>query len=151
MRQPEKFISISYPHIDFLIPNDYVISSVGVKDLDMANLQSEESGIYDFDKIAAQFMQIPHESDIRTMIVLKSDYSDSSNSPEQKHISTITTRECKVCTIHLNELSLFSDFYSEQFQRFGLLACNFENDRIKLLLDVKQIVNYLNDSVLEEL
>ena len=36
MRQPEKFICISYPQIDFLIPNDYVISSVGVKDLNIS-------------------------------------------------------------------------------------------------------------------
>ena len=110
MRQPEKFISIAYPQIDFLIPNDYVISSVGVKDLDMAQLQGEESGIYDFDKIASEFNQSSREADIKTMIVLKGEYSDSPEAANN-HISIITTRECKVCTIPLSNLSLFSDFF----------------------------------------
>lgn len=145
MQQPEKFISIAYQQVDFLIPNDSVISSVGVKDLDMAQLQRGETGIYDFDEIAAAFMQTPHESEIKTMIVLKS----GNNSAD--HISIVTTQECKVCTIPLTKLSLFSDFYSEQFKKLGLFACCFEENRIRLLIDVNTILNYLNDSVLEEL
>ena len=145
MRQPEKFISIAYQQIDFLIPNDSVISSVGVKDLDMAQLQGGATGIYDFDEIASAFMQSPRESEIKTMIVLKaSDGSDNRN-------SIVTTQECRVCTIRLNEFSLFSDYYSEQFKKFGLLACSFEDERVKFLIDVRKTINYMNSCFLEEL
>ena len=145
MRQPEKFISIAYQQIDFLIPNDSVISSVGVKDLDMAQFQGGATGIYDFDEIASAFMQFPRESEIKTMIVLKA--SDGSDN----RISIVTTQECKVCTIPLSNLSLFSDFYEEQFKHLGIFACCFEENRIKLLIDVNKILSCLNDSVLEEL
>ena len=147
MRQPEKFISIAYQQYDFLIPNDYVISSVGVKDLDMMQLQNGDSGIYDFDEIASAFSQSPRESEIKTMIVLKA--SDDEN--ETEHISIITTQECKVATIPLKERSLFSDFYSEQLKKIGILACGFKNEKMRLLLDVNQIIHFMNDGVLEEL
>ena len=155
MLQPEKFISIAYQQVDFLIPNDNVISSVGVKDLDVAQLQRGEAGIYDFDEIASVFMQKPRESDLKTMIVMKAEKTEKNNKPgtagAEDHISIITTQECKVCTIPLQELSLFPDFYSDQFKKFGILACGFQDNRIRLLIDVNQTINYMSDSVLEEL
>ena len=146
MRQPDKFISIAYQQIDFLIPNDSVVSSVGVKDLDIHQLQSGDAGIYDFDEIASVFKQTPRESEIKTMIVLR---NGSENSAD--HISIVTNQECKVCTIPLAKLSLFSDFYEGQFKNKGLFACCFENNRIRLLIDVNKILSCMNDSVLEEL
>ena len=71
MQQPEKFVCIAYPQIDFLIPNNLVVSSVGVKDLTISMLRDQEAGFFDFDEIASQFIQIPRQADIKTMIVLK--------------------------------------------------------------------------------
>ena len=143
MLQPEQFICIEYPQIDFLIPSDYVVSSVGVKDLDISLLHDQTSGIFDFDEIATSFLQIPRESEIKTMIVLKSD-SDT-------HVSVVTTQECRVCKIKLKEFGLFSDFYSEHLQRFGVLACSFKENRLRLLMNIKTTIDYMNNSMLEEL
>ncbi|MDD5930475.1 MAG: hypothetical protein PUC37_11805 [Spirochaetales bacterium] len=143
MRQPEKFVCISYPLIDFLIPNEYVVSAVGVKDLNISLLHDQSSGIFDFDEIASVFTQIPRESEIQTMVVLHDD--------NNAQMSIVTTQECRVCTIRLNEFSLFSDYYSEQFKKFGLLACSFEDERVKFLIDVRKTINYMNSCFLEEL
>ena len=143
MLQPEKFICIEYPQVDFLIPSDYVVSSVGVKDLDISLLHDQSSGIFDFDEIAAGFEQYPRKSDIKTMIVLKSD--------DNSHMSVVTTQECRVCTIKLKEFGLFSDFYTEQFQRFGILACSFKDNKIQMLMNVKETIDYMMNSQLEEL
>lgn len=143
LQQPEKFICISYSQVDFLIPNAYVSSSVGVKDLNLSLLRDQDSGIFDFDEIASQFIQIPREADIKTMIALKDDGLN--------HISIVTTQECKVCSISLDEFGLFSDFYSEQFQKLGFLACCFKEDRLRILMDVKKTISYMNDCFLEEL
>ena len=143
MRQPDKFICISYPLIDFLIPNNNVISAVGVKDLDISLMHDQSSGIFDFDEIASAFIQIPRESEIKTMVVLKDD--------DNSQISIVTTQECHVCTIELNDFSLFSDFYSDQFVKFGLLACKFEDERVSFLMDVKKTIKYMSNCFLEEL
>lgn len=143
MPQPEKFICIAYPQIDFLIPSNYVASSVGVKDLNLSLLSDHESGFFDFDEIASQFIQIPRESDIKTMIVMKTE--------GKKHLSILTTQECKVSTIDLREFGLFSDFYSEQFKKLGFLACSFKEDRLRILMDVKQTIEYMSNCLLEEL
>lgn len=143
MRQPDKFICISYPLIDFLIPHDDVLSAVGVKNLDISLMHNQASGIFDFDEIASAFIQIPRESEIKTMVVLK----DENNS----QISIVTTQECRVCTIQLKDFSLFSDYYSDQFVKFGLLACKFDEDRVSFLMDVKQTIKYMSNCFLEEL
>ena len=143
MRQPEKFVSISYPHVDFLIPSDYVISAVGVKNLDTEALRSESVMIFDFDEIAAEFTQESHESEIKTMVNFRDD--------DNNRMCFITAQECRVCTIQLKDFSLFSDFYSEPFKKLGLLACSFKDGRIRFLIDVNQMIKHKNDSSLEEL
>ena len=143
MQQPEKFICISYSQVDFLIPSKFVSSSVGVKDLNLSLLRDSDSGIFDFDEIASQFIQIPREADIKTMIALKDEGLN--------HISIVTTQECKVVVISLDDFGLFSDFYSEQFQKLGFLACNFKDGRLRILLDVRRTIAYMNDCFLEEL
>ena len=143
MPQPERFICITYPQIDFLIPSDYVASSVGVKDLNLSLLSDQKSGFFDFDEIASQFIQIPRESDIKTMIVMKTE--------GKKHLSILTTQECKVSMIDLREFGLFSDFYSENFKKLGFLACSFKEDRLRILMDVKQTIEYMSNCLLEEL
>ena len=143
MPQPERFICITYPQIDFLIPSDYVASSVGVKDLNLSLLSDQKSGFFDFDEIASQFIQIPRESAIKTMIVLKD--------VDGERLSIVTTQECKVSMIDLREFGLFSEFYSEKFKKLMFLACNFKEERLRILMDVRQTVNYLNDCYLEEL
>lgn len=143
MPQPERFICITYPQIDFLIPSDYVASSVGVKDLNLSLLSDQKSGFFDFDEIASQFIQLPRESAIKTMIVLKD--------VDGERLSIVTTQECKVSMIDLREFGLFSDFYSENFKKLGFLACSFKEERLRILMDVRQTVNYLNDCYLEEL
>ena len=143
MPQPEKFICITYPQIDFLIPSDYVASSVGVKDLSISLVSDSDSGFFDFDEIASLFIQVPRQSDVKTMIVMKD--------MGEKRLSLLTTQECKVSTIDLKEFGLFSDFYSEQFKKLGFLACSFKEDRLRILMDVRQTINYMNDCLLEEL
>ena len=143
MQQPEKFVCIAYPQIDFLIPNDSVVSSVGVKDLNLSLLRDEEQGFFDFDEIASQFIQIPRQADMKSMIVLKGE--------EDKHFSIVTTQECCISIINLNEVGLFSDFYSQQFQKLGFLACSFKEERLRIILDVKSTIKFMNDSLLEEL
>ncbi len=143
MRQPEKFICITYPQIDFLIPNEYVISCVGVKDLNISLLQNQSSGVFDFDDIARNFNQTPRVSDIKTMIVLRGQGINN--------MSIVTTQECRVSRIPLNTFGLFSDSYSSQFESLGILACNFEEGRLRLLINVKQIIDYMNNNLLEEL
>ena len=143
MPQPEKFICITYPQIDFLIPSDYVASSVGVKDLSISLVSDSDSGFFDFDEIASQFIQVPRQSDVKTMIVMKD--------MGEKRLSLLTTQECKVSTIDLKEFGLFSDFYSEQFKKLGFLACSFKEDRLRILMDVRQTINFMNDCLLEEL
>ena len=143
MQQPEKFVCISYPQIDFLIPNDAVLSSVGVKDLTISMLRDQEAGFFDFDEIASQFIQIPRQADIKTMIVLKGE--------GEKHFSIVTTQECCISIINLKEFGLFSDFYSQQFQKLGILACSFKEDRLRIIMDVKSTIKFMNDSLLEEL
>ena len=144
MRQRDKFICISYSQIDFLIPNDYVVSAVGVKDVQIGMMHNENSGIFDFDDLATGFNQYPRPTHVKTMIVIKDDADEQ--------VSIVTTQECKVCTVSLNEFSLFSECYSESFKQFGILACNFEENRMRLLIDVKQMIDYSNgDMLLEEL
>lgn len=143
MRQPEKFISISYSQIDFLIPNDYVVSAVGVKDVQIGFMHNENSGVFDFDDIATGFKQYPRPTHVKTLIVLK-DCDDN-------QVSIMTTQECKVCDVPLKDFGVFSDFYADSFKQLGFLACTFENNRMRLLVDVPQLIDYMNDSMLEEL
>ena len=120
-----------------------VISSVGVKDLNLTLFRDQDSGFFDFDEIASQFIQIPRQAEIKTMIVLKVD--------ETKNLSIVTTQECSVTIINLKDFGLFSDFYSNQFQKLGFLACSFKNDRLRLVIDVKNTIKFMNDCLLEEL
>ena len=143
MRQPEKFICITYPQIDFLIPNEYVISCVGVKDLNISLLHDQNSGVFNFDDVAKKFNQPTRVSDIKTMIVIKGQGIGN--------MSIVTNQECRVSNVPLNTFGLFSDSYSSQFESMGILACNFDKERLKLLINVKQIIEYMNNSFLEEL
>ena len=143
LKQPEKFISISYQKIDFLIPNEYVISSVGVKDVQVNFMQQENSGIFDFDEIAIGFSQYPRPTHVKTLIVLK-DENDNK-------ISIVTTQECKVCTLDLERFSLFANPYFEKFKSFGFMACLFEEGRMRILIDVQKTIDYMSFGELEEL
>ena len=143
MQQPETFICISYSQIDFLIPNEYVQSAVGVKDVQVNLMHDENSGVFDFDDIAAGFSQYPRPTHVKTLIVLK----DENNN----QVSIVTTQECKVCTVKLTDFKLFSDCYFEAFKQFGFLACSFEGRRMKILIDAMQLIDYMNDSMLEVL
>ena len=141
MQQPDTIICISYSQIDFLIPNEYVQSAVGVKDVQVGLLHDENSGIFDFDDVAAGFSQYPRPTHVKTLIVLK----DENNN----QMSVVTTQECKVCTIPLKDFKLFSDCYSEAFKQFGFLACTFEDKRMRILIDAVKLIDYSNDSLLE--
>ena len=143
MQQPEKFVCIPYPQIDFLIPSEEVVSSVGVKDLNLSLLSDQESGFFDFDEIASKFIQIPRQAEIKTMIILQGN--------EKARLSLLTTQECRVSILPLKNFRVFSDFYSEQFKKLGLLACSFTEDRLGILMDVKQMIRYMNDCLVEEL
>lgn len=143
MQQPEKFVCIPYPQIDFLIPSEEVVSSVGVKDLNLSLLSDQESGFFDFDEIASKFIQIPRQAEIKTMIILQGN--------EKARLSLLTTQECRVSILPLKKFRVFSDFYSEQFKKLGLLACSFTEDRLGILMDVKQMIRYMNDCLVEEL
>ena len=143
MQQPETFICISYSQIDFLIPNEYVQSAVGVKDVQIGLMHNENSGIFDFDDIAAGFSQYPRPTHVKTLIVLKDDNNNQ--------VSVVTTQECRVCNVKLEDFKLFSDYYSSGFKQFGFLACAFEDNRMRILIDAMQLIDYMNDSMLEVL
>lgn len=143
MPQSEQFICIPYPEIDFLIPNNTVVSTVGVKDLNISLLHNETSGVFDFDEIAAQFKQTPREAEIKTLVVVKG--------LGENNLSIVTTQKCTLCNIDLKEFGLFSDYYTEQFQKLGFLACSFKDNRLRLILDIKSTIKYMNDFPLEEL
>ena len=143
MQQPDTFICISYSRIDFLIPNEYVQSAVGVKDVQVGFMHTDNSCVFDFDDIASGFSQYPRPTHVKTLIVLKDENNNS--------LSVITSQECKVCNVPLKDFRLISDYYSEGFKQFGFLACAFENNRMRILLDVKRLVDYQNDTLLEEL
>ena len=70
------------------------------------------------------------------MIIIKKD--------DGEKLSIITTRECLVCKIPLNQFSLFSDSYSKGLNHHGILACNFENGRARYLLNIQKVVDYIN-------
>ena len=139
MHQPEKFICISYPQIDFLIPSDFVISAVSINDLDTSLLQDQTTGIFNFDDIASSFAQNPREANVKTMMVLQGD--------DDIPVSFVTGQECKVCTVPLNNFALFPDHYADCLKKIGLLACIFEDERIKFLLDVKQAINHITSGI----
>ena len=143
MQQPEKFISIEYPQIDFLIPTEYILSTVGVKDLEMSLLHNQDSGVFDFNEIASEFGQSPRESEIKTMIVLKVE--------DKPHLSIVTTQECRVCTIKLSDFGLFSDYYTNLLEKFGILACCFSEQKLRLLINAEDLISYMNNCMLEEL
>ena len=143
MPQSEQFICIPYPKIDFLIPNNTVVSTVGVKDLNISLLHNETTGVFDFDEIAAQFKQTPREAEIKTLVVVKG--------LGENNLSIVTTQECTLCNIDLKDFGLFSDYYTEQFQKLGFLACSFKDNRLRLILDIKSTIKYMNDFPLEEL
>ena len=142
MQQLDQFVCIEYPQIDFLIPQKDVLSCVGVKDVETSLLQNQHSGIVDFDEIAKKFNQSPRESDIKTMIVLKG---------EEKQLSVITTQECRVFTMNYKDFGLFSDLYSKGFEHFGIFACSFDSSRMRLLINAKQTIKFMNNYLLEEL
>ena len=135
LHQPEKFICISYPQIDFLIPSDFVISAVSINDLDTSLLQDQTTGIFNFEDIASSFAQNPREANVKTMMLLQGD--------DDIPVSVVTGQECKVCNVPLNNFSLFTDHYADCLKKIGLLACIFENERIKYLLDVKQAISHI--------
>jgi len=120
-----------------------VQSAVGVKDVQVGFMHNENSGVFDFDDIAAGFSQYPRPTHVKTLIVLKDE--------KNNQISIVTTQECKVCTVPLKNFRLLSDYYSDSFKQFGFLACAFENNRMRILVDAMTLVDYSNDSLLEEL
>ena len=142
MQQPDQFICISYSQIDFLIPNDYVVSAVGVKDVQVNFMHDNNSGIFDFDDIATSFKQYPRPSHVKTLIILKDE--------DNNQFSIVTTQECKVCTVPLKNFRLISDYYAEGLKKFGLLACCFVDNKVCFLMDVKQTIQYMNRDTLEE-
>ncbi len=143
MQQPDKFICISYPQVDFLIPNDYVVSAVGVKDVHVNFMHEQNMGIFDFDDIAVGFHQYPRLTHVKTLIVLKDD--------EENQVSIVTTQECKVCTINLNKFALFQEPYFAPLKNFGFLACFFEEEKLRILIDVQKTIDYMSFGELEEL
>ncbi len=143
MLQHNKFICISYSNIDFLIPNDDVQSALSLKDFDVGSMCGSFSGIYNFDDVAENFCEAKKEKNIRTMVMLKKD--------GVSQVSFVTASECKVCKLDLSKFSTFSDYYSDRLMHFGIIACYFENERLQYLIDAKKLIEYVNDSDVEEI
>lgn len=143
MQLSKKFVCISYPQVDFLIPGDNVISAVSVKDLELSMLHNQKAEIFDFDEVGLAFTQKHRDSNIKTMIVLRAG--------DEKHLSLVTAQECKMCSIGLKDFSLFSDYYAESLKKFGVFACLFKNNRIGFLLDIKKTIEFMDNRFLEEL
>ncbi len=116
-----------------------MISAVSINDLDTSLLQDQTTGIFNFDDIASSFAQNPREANVKTMMVLQGD--------DDIPVSFVTGQECKVCTVPLNNFALFPDHYAGCLKKIGLLACIFEDERIKFLLDVKQAINHITSGI----
>jgi len=134
--QPDRFICISYSNLDFLIPNDEVFSAVSLKEFDVEQMCGSLTGIYNLDDIAKYFNEKPLEKNIHTMVMLKKTGGTQ--------VSFVTNSECRVCKIKLDDFGLFSNYYSSRLAHLGIQACSFEEKRIRYLLDIRKIIDYLN-------
>ena len=144
MQHPDRFICISYPTVDFLIPDDEVFTAVGMMNFE-ESMVGFETGIYNFDELAKEYQGDKRDANVKTMIVLKENGKGQT--------SLVTAQECKVCKIPLKNFSLFSDIYADSLKAFGILACSFTDDKIRYLIDVRKAVKYMEDAncLLEEI
>ena len=94
MLQPEKFVCIPYPQIDFLIPSEEVVSSVGVKDLNLSLLSDQESGFFDFDEIASKFQDF--YNNISDSYILNTYQPTFSKDPFGETMSNIEDKSIKL-------------------------------------------------------
>lgn len=156
MPHSENFICLSYSSLSFLIPKNDVISASfcdkssfikGVNGDSKIIMSSQIIPYIDVDLFAKYLDQTVVDSDVKTCIVVecKGIFKDSDT------FGILTSSDCKVQNISLDEFSLFSNFYNDNFQKMGLLACRFDkNDNSKLgyLIDIKTFLKKYPESLL---
>lgn len=131
MPQPETFISISYDTFDFLLPKDG-FSCVAA---DESYAAADMAAGYDLDELARTFSANIPKSSVRTLLLLN-------KGGEQ--LAFMTSCQCKVCTIALENFSVFADRYEAGMLQRGIIACRFTERGISYLLDIKKFVSYRN-------
>lgn len=135
----EKFINLSYKNIELLFRKSEINSALGCKKDDVitdecGNKKIRTSfGDYDYFDIDAFISKSGFEikeSSVRTAIILKNK-------------TLITSAICKVEDHEWSDFSLFSEFYSKSFERFGYVACSFQSKKIQYLLDINKFLEFV--------
>jgi len=146
------FICLSYSSIEFLFPKEDIIAasfcdkSNLIKDVD-GNLKVMVSSQYlpfiDADVAVSKLNQEIHDKEIKTCIVIKNNgfFKDSEN------LAIVTSSDCKVIELPLDSFSLFSDIYSEDLKRKGIIACRF-NEKIGYLIDIDKFLKKYQEIML---
>lgn len=148
MPHSENFICLSYSTINFLIPKSDVVNAFfcdkanfirGVDGDSKVVVGSQMLPYIDVDLSAKLLNQTIVENDIKTCVVL--------NCPgifkESDTFGIVTSSDCKVQKINLNEFAIFSEQYSNKLSKLGLVACKFnknEPSKINYLINANQFM-----------
>ena len=139
MQYPENFICLSYQTVDFLIPEEKIITAGNSRG--SLNYMGEELQTVDFDKVGVQlkFLQgaaahIDYRK-VRTTIITKNE----GLLEDAKYFALLTSSDCKVSSLTLDIFSLFEGPYTK-LKDYGILACTFYDDRIAYLIDLNVLL-----------
>jgi len=135
----EKFINLSYKDIDLLFRKSEINTALSCKKEDIVIDDDGNKKIrtslgdfeyFDIDAFVRKSGFDIKDSTIRTAIILKNK-------------TLITSATCKVEEHPWSDFSLFSDFYSKSFERFGYVACYFKGEKIQYLLDINKFLEFV--------
>lgn len=149
MQYPENFICLSYQTIDFLIPEDKVITAGNSRG--SLNYMGEELQTIDFDSavIKLKFLRgaaahIDYKK-VRTTIIMKNE----GLLEESNCFALLTSSDCKVTSLNLDTFSLLGEPYAG-LQECGILACAFYDDKIAYLIDLNILLRKYLENVKPE-
>lgn len=148
MEHSENFISLAYSNIDFLVKKDLVKTAFSFSEKDILEDESkikrvpflsQQIACIDFDKYVEKMNQNFGCSDLKKCIILEC----SNILPGENQIALTFSAECKVKKIKYKDFSLFSDFYTNFFEKKGILACSFkEKGFVSYLIDIETFLRY---------
>ena len=139
MQYLENFICLSYQTMDFLFPEDNVITAGNSRG--SLNYLGEELKTIDFDKAVVQlrFLRGPAAhidyKKVRTTVILKND----GLMEDANHFALLTSADCKVTPVSLDTFSLFGQPY-DGLHKAGILACSFYEEKIAYLIDLNVLL-----------
>ena len=139
MQYRENFICLSYQTMDFLFPEDNVVTAGNSKGY--LSYMGEELQTIDFDKAVVQlrFLRGPAAhidyKKVRTSVTMK----NNGLMNDAKHIALLTSADCKVAPVSLESFSLFGQPYTG-LHKAGILACSFYDEKIAYLIDLNVLL-----------